>query len=76
MLANSYHDLLLTRPPLRQRSVCIVISAGSSDGWEPPQSAWASMLRAIELARDEPSVPSQNGIRQSDSRYIAERLAG
>ena len=26
MLANSYHDPLLTRPPLRQRSVCIVIS--------------------------------------------------
>src|SRR5215831_19541358 len=33
------------------------------------------MLRAIELARDEPSVPSQNGIRQSGSRYIAECLA-
>src|SRR5262244_1985049 len=32
-------------------------------------------LRAIELARDEPSVPSQNGIRQSGSRYIAECLA-
>src|SRR5262245_18669706 len=33
------------------------------------------MLRAIELARDEPSVPSQNGIRQSGSRYITECLA-
>src|SRR5262247_981744 len=40
-----------------------------------PGSAWASMLRAIELARDEPSVPSQNGIRQSGSRYVAECLA-
>src|SRR5262252_9154005 len=40
-----------------------------------PGSAWASMLRAIELARDAPSVPSQNGIRQSGSRYIAECLA-
>src|SRR5499427_4526251 len=40
-----------------------------------PGSTWASMLRAIELARDEPSVPSQNGIRQSGSRYIAECLA-
>jgi hypothetical protein len=28
------------------------------------------MLRAIELARDEPSVPSQNGIWQSGSRYV------
>src|SRR5262245_49578035 len=33
------------------------------------------MLRAIELARDEPLVPSQNGIRQSGSRYIAQCLA-
>jgi len=33
------------------------------------------MLRAIELARDEPSVPSQNGFRQSGSRYVAECLA-
>jgi hypothetical protein len=33
------------------------------------------MLRAIELARDEPSVPSQNGIWQSGSRYVAECLA-
>jgi hypothetical protein len=40
-----------------------------------PGSAWASMLRAIELARDEPSVPSQNSIRQSGSRYVAECLA-
>src|SRR5215468_3456954 len=40
-----------------------------------PGSARASMLRAIELARAEPSVPSQNGIRQSGSRYIAECLA-
>jgi len=40
-----------------------------------PGSAWASMLRAIELARDEPSVPSQNGIWQSGSRYVAECLA-
>src|SRR5262249_41499552 len=40
-----------------------------------PGSAWASMVRAIKLARDEPSVPSQNGIRQSGSRYIAECLA-
>src|SRR5262245_19469461 len=40
-----------------------------------PRSAWASILRAIELARDEPSVPSQNGIRQSGSRYVAECLA-
>src|SRR4029077_14256644 len=40
-----------------------------------PGSAWASMLRAIELARDEPSVPSQNGIWQSGSRYVDECLA-
>src|SRR5262245_16905012 len=40
-----------------------------------PGSARASMLRAIELARDETSVPSQNGIRQSGSRYVAECLA-
>src|SRR5262245_10545899 len=40
-----------------------------------PGSAWASMLRAIELARDEPPVPTQNGIRQSGSRYVAECLA-
>src|SRR5215470_19272120 len=40
-----------------------------------PGSAWASMLRAIELAHDEPSVPSQNGIRQSGSRYVAECFA-
>src|SRR5262245_4894685 len=33
------------------------------------------MLRAIELAHDEPSVPSQNDIRQSGSRYVAECLA-
>ena len=26
MLANSYHNPLLTHPPLRRRSVCIVIS--------------------------------------------------
>src|SRR6516225_8298485 len=40
-----------------------------------PGVGLASMLRAIELARDEPSVPSQNGIRQSGSRYVAECLA-
>jgi protease PrsW len=27
MLANRYHDLLLTGPPLRQRRVCVLISA-------------------------------------------------
>src|SRR5215475_8357329 len=40
-----------------------------------PGPTWASILRAIELARDEPPVPSQNGIRQSGSRYVAEYLA-
>src|SRR5664280_3318921 len=33
------------------------------------------MLRAIELARDEPSIPGQNGIRQGRIRHFAECLA-
>src|ERR1035437_2357658 len=40
-----------------------------------PRPAWASMLRAIELARDEPSIPGQNGIRQGRLRHFAEWLA-
>src|ERR1035437_2013094 len=40
-----------------------------------PRPAWASMLRAIELARDEPSVPCQDGVRQGGSRHLAECLA-
>src|SRR5665647_2949948 len=40
-----------------------------------PRLAWASMLRAIELAGDEPSVPCQDGVRQGGSRHLAECLA-
>ena len=40
-----------------------------------PWPAWASMLRAIEFASDEPSIPDQNGIRQGSRRHFAERLA-
>src|ERR1039457_678606 len=40
-----------------------------------PRPAWASMLRAIELARDDPSIPGQNGIRQGRIRHFAECLA-
>src|SRR6266852_1843418 len=36
--------------------------------------AWVSMLRAIELARDEPSVPCQDRIRQGRIRHLAKRL--
>ena len=39
-----------------------------------PRPAWASMLRAIELARDDPSIPGQNGIRQGRIRHFAECL--
>jgi hypothetical protein len=40
-----------------------------------PRPAWSSMLRAIELARDKPSIPCQNGIRQGRIRHLAECLA-
>jgi hypothetical protein len=39
------------------------------------ETTWGSILRAIELAREEPPGPSQNSIRQCGSRYVAECLA-
>src|ERR1039457_831093 len=41
----------------------------------PRPARGSTLLRAIELASDEPSVPSQDGIRQGGSRHLAERLA-
>jgi hypothetical protein len=32
-------------------------------------------MRSIEFASDEPSVPPQDGVRQSGSGHLAERLA-
>src|ERR1017187_7887786 len=41
-----------------------------------PGPTWDStLLRAIELASDEPSIPCQDGVRQGGSRHLAEGLA-
>src|SRR5258708_39427075 len=41
----------------------------------PRPARGSTFLRPIELASDEPSVPSQDGIRQGGSRHLAKRLA-
>src|SRR6266700_2780983 len=42
---------------------------------DPRPARGSTVLRAIEIARDEPSVPSQDGLWQSGSRHLAKSLA-
>ena len=41
----------------------------------PRPARGSAFLRAIKLASDEPSVPSQDGLRQGGSRHLANGLA-
>src|ERR1035437_6598507 len=42
---------------------------------DPWPARGSPFLRPIELARDEPSVPCQDGVRKGGSRHLAECLA-
>jgi len=42
-----------------------------------PRAARSSRpARSVEFARNEPSMPSPDGVRSGDSRYLAESFAG